>query len=134
MQKCDVLLQVLSKAVALAAAEGLSSVSSRALLQVAIRGVQQEAAKKSASDCSESDAIEDWDAEIEADHSSGHKLPGAAGKFQVPRAADSSLHLNRILVCDFNEPPAVWSLQQRGRRGRRVGAAAAASSTSTIFP
>ena len=34
--------------------------------------------------CDTFDPVEDWDAEIEADHSAGHRVPGAAGKFQVP--------------------------------------------------
>ena len=71
-------MTVLRKAVSLAAVEGSSAVAARALLQVAIRGellifelvfcfnlwvlgagMQQEAAKKSTSDCSESDAGEE---------------------------------------------------------------------------
>lgn len=128
-------MSVLSKAVALADIEGLSTSSSRALLQMAIKEMQKEAAKKSASDCSESDAVEDWDAEIEADNSASHKIHGTAGKFQFGRSnhadgegEESVLPLrHQVLkqltkatvtrVTKFPKPSIMWSMRlSDGRR------------------
>jgi hypothetical protein len=131
----DTAISVLSKAIALAEIEGAPAAAANMLLQLAIREVQKEAAKKSTSDCSESDAVEDWDAEIEADNSATHKTMGSAGKFQFGRlnntdgeAEESALPLrHQVLkqltkatvtrVTKFPKPSILWSMRlSDGRR------------------
>ena len=131
----DTAMSVLSKAIALAEIEGAPTAAACVLLQLAIKEVQKEAAKKSTSDCSESDAVEDWDAEIEADNSATHRTMGPAGKFQFGRlnnadgeAEESALPLrHQVLkqltkatvtrVTKFPKPSILWSMRlSDGRR------------------
>jgi hypothetical protein len=140
-KRFDTAMSVLSKAVSLTEFEGLSAAGSRALLQVAIKEMQKEAAKKSASDCSESDAVEDWDAEIEADNSASNRIHGTAGKFQFGRSnnadgetEESVLPLrHQVLkqltkstvtrVTKFPKPSIMWSMRlPDGRRSMSEGA------------
>jgi hypothetical protein len=134
-KRFDTAMSVLTKAVSLAEIEGSSASAARALLQIAIKEVQKEAAKKSTSDCSESDAVEDWDAEIEADNSATLKSHGPSGKFQFGRSntadgegEESALpQRHQVLkqltkasvtrVTKFPKPSILWSMRlPDGRR------------------